>query len=232
MVRGVTCVFLLALSSSAVAATPPHPASRAKGAVATKPATFYEFKGARLGMSLAEWKALPPPAKSDGVSYSAVCDSDAAAKEHDLLGYASNTPVEKAANVLTCGYYGIGSYGIWVQASVPIGELSASAIYYKFLDGKLYEIEVNGNIDLLSNVLDGLTAKWGQPSSVVHDTTQNKAGATFPHTIQTWKNPVAVIRVEAPYSQIDDLNVTYETLEGLNKLSALDKSINPDADKM
>jgi hypothetical protein len=182
-------------------------------------------------MSLADWKSLTPPVKPDGVSYTPVCDTDSTATEHDLLQYGS-TRLEKAAHVLTCGYYGIGSYNIWVQASVPIGELSASAIYYKFLDGKLYAIEVNGNIDLLTDVLEGLTAKWGQPSSVVHDTTQNKAGAIFPHTVQTWKNPVALIRVEAPYTQIDDLNVTYETVEGLDKLSALEKAINPDADKM
>jgi hypothetical protein len=206
----------------------PHPA---------KPAVFYDFKGARLGMTLAEWKALPAPthpsenlAEMNYGQPQVVCDGDGT-ESHQF--YPSRA--ERAANVVECGYaqtVTIGTYRTWESASIPIGEYAASDVVYKFMDGKLYEISITANESLTSDILEGLAAKWGEPDSVVNDTTQNKAGATFPHTIKTWKNSAALIRFEAPFSRIDDLNVTYETTEGLAHIAAIEKTINPDADKM
>jgi hypothetical protein len=119
-----------------------------------------------------------------------------------------------------------------MPASIPIGEFSASDVEYKFLDGALYEISITGNEALIDEVMSGLRAKWGEPTTVVNDTTQNKAGATFPHTVKTWVNPVALIRVEAPFTRIDNLNVTYDTTAGLAKITEIEKSQNPDINKM
>jgi hypothetical protein len=233
-----------ATSASTPSKPKAHPKSKvASHAGADAAAVYYDFKGARLGMSLAEWRALPVPAQSmEGLAgassmiqvgaVEAHCSGDAGAAAGAM---DFRTPAEIKANVLVCRYAypeTIGSDTMWMPASMPIGELHASDVEYKFLDRTLYEISVTGNSGLLMEVMSGLRAKWGEPTSVVNDTTQNKAGATFPHTVQSWANPVALIRVETPFSRIDDLNVSYETATGLARITSIEKVLNPDLDKM
>ena len=230
----------LIVSVSLVAAVPKH--APQKPAAAAKPAIFYDFKGARLGMSLAEWRAMPVLGQNSlsGLGNSVikfgpvrgVCAGDSGV---DSLPMSFRTEAESKANVVVCGYAyseGIGTTTMWAPASISIGELSASDVEYKFLDDHLYEISVTGNARLLDEVMSGLRAKWGEPTTVVNDTTQNKAGATFPHTVRSWVNPAAIIRVETPFSKIDDLNVSYTTAAGLAKIDAIEKAMNPDINKM
>jgi hypothetical protein len=241
MKRLLFATFLLACSASTAA---PKQHSSAKPAVShaapARPAVYYDFKGARLGMSLNEWRALSVPARVSNIAGSSiqagavrsVCMGDPDAGS-SVFGFRSNA--ETKANVVICGYSypeTIGTYTSWMPASIPIGEFSASDVEYKFLDGALYEISITGNEALIDEVMSGLRAKWGEPTTVVNDTTQNKAGATFPHTVKTWVNPVALIRVEAPFTRIDNLNVTYDTTAGLAKITEIEKSQNPDINKM
>jgi hypothetical protein len=192
---------------------------------------LYDFKGAKLGMSLQDWKTLQPPVKEDGVAYAPLCDTEAQESDKHLFSYGT-TELERSANVITCGYFGTGSYGIRVQASIPIGGLSASSIFYKFLNGKLYMIDIGANTEILSEVMDGLTAKWGAPSSTVQDTTQNRAGASFPHVIKRWENSASFIQLETPFERIDGMHVIYETNEGRAALDAFEKARHPSVDKM
>jgi hypothetical protein len=241
MKRLFLIVSLLACPSAVLAAPKQHSASKGAATRApTKPAVYYDFKGARLGMSLAEWRALPitatglniPGSPIQGGAVQAVCTGDPGS-DSAILSFRSSA--EQKANVTACGYAypeTIGTYTSWRPASVPIGEMAASDVEYKFLDGSLYEISISGNSALLDEVMSGLRAKWGDPTTVVNDTTQNKAGATFPHTVKTWVNSVALIRVETPFSRIDDLNVSYSTATGLAKITAIEKGMNPDINKM
>jgi hypothetical protein len=200
---------------------------------------MYDFKRARLGMSLEEWRALPVPAQ-DPPSFSMIkngpvrpiCGTDAP-DAYQFSAYGA----ERSAGVLVCGYAyqeTIGSSSpSWDAATIPIGkEHGTNEVRYKFLDGRLFEISVGGSTYLLSDIVDGLTAKWGQPDRTINDTTQNKAGATFPHTEQYWENPAATIHLESPYTRIDNLNVTYLTTAGAARLNAVEKALNPDTDKM
>jgi hypothetical protein len=235
---------LALISSAAFAVQPAKKAETSKSREAAEsrehPAVFYDFKGARLGMTLADWKTVPAPIRispSDTYTYLPLCAGEPTARLHQILEGAG-TSLEKAANVRICGYYGIKSpsgrskFRDVVSASVPIGELSASNVYYKFLDDKLYEIVFTDDASLFGNVNDGLVAKWGEPTSVVESTIQNQAGATFPHVVKKWENPMAFIRVEMPSVRVSYLTVRYGTTEGAAKLTAIEEAINPDAEKM
>lgn len=213
----------------------------AAGAPLAKVPVYFDFKGSRLGMSLSEWKALPLPVRSEregSQRYSPVqivCSGDPVASQRPGMVF-ERSRAEQAANVLECAYarqhlgWGLGA---WRRVPIHIGiTYAASEIAYKFLDERLYQVTIISGTYLLADVDDGLTAKWGEPSTVLHDTMQNKAGATFPHLVKTWANSVATIQLEAPYSRIDDLKVTYETVEGSAKIRSVEKAINPDAEKM
>lgn len=241
--RSLFVIVSLLACSSIVAAAPTAKKTKAPVSRSTaRPAVYYDFKGARLGMSLAEWRAMPIIAQNPLASMPlssirmgevrAICAGDPGV-DSSTMSYRSSA--EAKANVLICGYVfpeTIGSSTMWMPASIPIGELSASGVEYKFMDGRLYEISITGNAGLLGEVMSGLQAKWGNPTTIISDTTQNKAGATFPHTVKTWVNSVAIIRLETPFSRIDDLNVSYSTADGLEKIEAIEKAANPDINKM
>jgi hypothetical protein len=206
------------------------------------PSVFYDFKGARLGMTLEEWKALEMPPMSD-MSYASktrgpmgrYCSTDKQPDGKPMTAFYTST-VEKSLGVVECAYGQFNqitsSYVSFDEAYIKIGSFITDQVTYKFLDGKLYEINIGGSDNLLSEVMDGLTAKWGPPTSVINDTTQNRAGATFPHTVKVWLNPVASIRVESPWTKINNMNVTYSDLAALARISEADRKANPSADKM
>jgi hypothetical protein len=197
------------------------------------PAVWYDFKGARLGMTMDEWRALPVPATAMPVESppQIICSNEPANKDKIGLHIYQSDDDEKIG-VVECQYFAKQQYLGLRSAYLKVGDGGSDDISYKFLDGKLYSINIQSSDNLLSGILDGLSAKFGPPTSVVNDTTQNKAGATFPHTVKLWENPVAMIRLETPYTKIDNMDVTYYTTEGLNKVAAARKLLHPDADKM
>lgn len=244
---GSAAALVALFATSAVTAPQKRaPVRRAAPAVArpaakpAAPAVYYDFKGARLGMSIAEWKALPFPGKPENSkdygsntapNIQPTCKTDPGGDK--VLAFL--TSAETAAGVVICQYgypYSIGTYQSWKAAYVSVGEHITDRVDYKFLDGKLYEISITGSENLLSDVLEGLTAKFGQATETVNDTTQNKAGATFPHVVKTWRNPAASVRVETPWSRIDDMNVRYDDNAALSRLLAAEKAAHPDAEKM
>jgi hypothetical protein len=237
--REALAIVAMAASATHVFAAP-APVTKQIGEPPLAPAVWYDFKGARLGMTVEEWKRLPSPAKPENLTrfglppqmITPICQGDPGADKLILF----RTSGEKAAGVVLCQYAyptSVGrSYQSWSTARVSIGQYTADQVIYKFLDGQLYEISITGHINLLTDIMDGLTAKFGDPTKVISDTTQNKMGATFPHTIKSWVNPVAMITVEAPWSRIDNLNVTYGTTEGMARIVAADRAANPAADKM
>lgn len=233
----IAVAILSACSTAAIAA----PAKKPTAAKAEKPSIYYDFKSARLGMTLAEVKALPaptnPPYQSSFTQYGPeqfYCSTDTLSDGKQVSFYPSK--VEQALGVIQCKYgreYKIGRNYTTVQdSSISIGSYQTDDVTYKFMDGRLYQISIRGHANLLTEVLDGLNAKFGEPDSVVNDTTQNKAGATFPHTRQIWVNPAATITVEAPWTRIDNLYVSFSTTEGTSRVVAAEKALNPSAQKM
>jgi hypothetical protein len=232
---------IMADCATVALATPPKKSSPAK---ASKPSIYYDFKGARLGMTLAEVKALSAPTTPPYRTASSVaeygterffCSTDTLSDGKKATGFYLSK-VEEALGVVECKYareWKIGrDYTTLDESSIGIGSFQTSDVTYNFMDGRLYEISIGGHTNLLSDVIDGLTAKFGTPDKVVNDTTQNKAGATFPHTEQTWINPAATITVESPWTKIDNMHISFLTSEGAARLVAKEKELNPSATKM
>lgn len=233
------CALSFPAHSQKASSTRKAPSAATKAAPA--PSVYYDFKGARLGMALSEWKALPAPvvessytSKMEG-PLQVWCTSDVGSDGKSLSGIGYPSKVEQSLGVVICRYgrlFSSGSYRSVSPAIIKIGQLMATDVEYKFLDGRLYQIDITGSDGLLSEVMDGLTAKFGPPTSEINDTTQNRAGATFPHTVKVWTNPVATIRVESPWTRIDNLNVNYSDVAAIARVNAAEKAANPAADKM
>lgn len=217
---------------AAIAAPKPRAVKAAKPS--SKPAVLYDFKGARLGMTVAEWRALTPPSEPPTYVSRPACAGEQFNGEPITASFYAGE-AEKAANVLVCGYVyrgASGTSGSWRRYPTPLGKVNAADVDYKFLDGRLYEINVTTNTDAAADVLDGLNTRWGKPTSVTKGTTQNKAGASFPHTIQIWSNRVASIQFEGPYTRINNLNITYATKAGSKKIDSIQEALHPSAEKM
>lgn len=225
---------VLLLSSSPAWSREPKPVKQAEP-------VYYDFKGARLGMPVAQWKALEPPAapavyvsKYDGPLI-VWCSNSVHPDGKPVSETFFLNPVEKSLGIVACSYgrmSRIVGTSFFSPASIKIGQFAASNVEYKFLNGLLYQIDITGHKNLLSDVMDGLTAKFGPPTTEINDTTQNKAGASFPHTVQTWINPVATIRVETPWTRIDNLNVSYSLNAAMEQIVAAEKAANPADQKM
>lgn len=241
----IAVLFALIATGAPTSAQTRHtaPAKVAAKPLPKAPPVWFDFKGAKLGMTLEEWKALVPPienlAGSTSKSFNqepvrAWCNTERLPNGNEVSGFYQSD-IERALGVISCKYaslWTVGTYTTLQSSSIKIGSYSTDDVEYKFLDGILYQINVTGNKALLSDVLDGLTTKFGPPTKSVDDTTQNKAGSTFPHMERSWLNSVASIHLEAPYSKIDNLNVTYMTLDSANRIFAKEKELHPAADKM
>ena len=239
MRRALLFVVLGSVSISAIAAPPKKAPPKV-----SKPSVYYDFKGARLGMTLAEVKALPAPTNPPYRTGSSVseygperlfCSTDTLSVGKRASSFYLSK-VEEALAVVECKYareWKIGrDYTTLAELSIGIGSFQTSDVSYRFMDGRLYGISIGGHTNLLAEVIDGLTAKFGAPDKVVNDTTQNKAGATFPHTEQMWVNPVATITVESPWTKINNMHVSFLTTEAAARIVAKEKELNPSASKM
>lgn len=231
--RLALALIVIASTAQAAPAKPrrpaPPPAAAAPSPVAAPtppPPVFYDFKGARLGMSLDDWNAATPPALKLFQGGGFVDSSETPERVCNPASGAFASDEEKALGVIVC-YYKLPD-----RHFLPIGSMTADTVLYSFLDGKLYKIEVDAKSYALDEVMSGLTAKFGAPSSTVDDTTQNRAGATFPHHERIWANPAATVLVESPFDRIDSMAVIYETTEGQKRLEARRIAAHPAAEKM
>jgi len=234
-----------ACATSATAVPPKKPVARAASKPAAKgaPAVWYDFHGAKLGMTIAEWKAMTPPVRRDA-AYSfqtvgdvvAICTNDGDPQTEHSSFYSNKD--EQAAGVVLCGYRIRARYDFdqakpdYRPAEVMIGDRSTDYVIYKFLDGKLYEIVVSGPTSLVNDVLDGLVAKFGPPSSEINDTVHNKLGGTFDRARKRWFNPVASINFETPWSEIGDFGLVYSANGPTLRLENAKLAAHPYADKM
>lgn len=242
--RNLIFVAALAVACSGAASAAPAkktPAKKSSAPTVQKaaPAIYYDFKGIRLGMTRDEVKAIPLEAEGSGFDKSPItfwC-SDMPMRQGQKLGGFYLSKAETALGVVECKYAQQSSltsndYVFLSEARVKVGDWMASNVSFSFLDGRLYKITIDGHKNMLGDVLEGLTAKFGQPTSKLDDTTQNKAGATFPHIERIWANRAATVKVEAPYTRIDNMNVLYLTADGTARVNAKDKELSPAASKM
>lgn len=207
--------------------------------VKAAPAVRYDFKGAKLGMTIEEWKAVEPPIDhskpiSAGEGPDRIWCSTDRTPDGELAKNFVLSESEKALGVISCKYgrqfLSGKTYMEIIPSEVKIGNGGSSDVEYNFLDGHLYEISITGRASLLNEMLDIIKSKFGLPTTEVNDMAKNKEGSTFPHATKIWANPIASITVETPYSKIDNLNVSFIAIDLASRILAKKRSLHPASD--
>lgn len=198
------------------------------------------YKSASLGLTLQEWRALPfPSPEISGPSAFSLCSNQTGLPTGVRMPITQD---ETDAGIIVCQYWQEtmrrGALGMKMffqnKAYMPIGEnYVMEAPVYKFLDGSLYSISGVSELGALEDVLSGLTARYGKPSTITDGAVQNKVGNTFTRKTYAWDLGDDLISVEAPGGgRIDTLTVVYVSKKAAEKRRELKSESNPDIDKM
>jgi hypothetical protein len=198
---------------------------KAKPAPALKEATPepgppYEFRGATLGMTLLELKAMPYPEGSTGPlgSYGSSvllrCTSEIRDNSFDPLSVSKE---DAAVGAIECRWMrppNRDEYNYsWDEASVIVGDKPAKALAYKFfpIDGelRLRSIVVVTGTAQFPTIVAALTGKYGAPGKVTQGEVQNRAGNTFSATEVKWDNVTSSIEVVERSGQVDEMVLLY-----------------------
>lgn len=153
-----------------------------------------EFRGARLGMSQAEWKALPVPEQVMRPAEPRCSDEDPTAI------WARQLPESVAAGIVSCVY--VSREGGYATGQ-KLGSSELTSVEYLFQGGKLYAISMIG-VDLAAPALaQALRDKYGPPTSTGEGEVTNRAGNTVRQTTTTWKAGGQTIGILAPSLRLD-----------------------------
>ncbi|HEX4078241.1 MAG TPA: hypothetical protein VHX61_05130 [Rhizomicrobium sp.] len=188
----------------------------------------YDFRGAKLGMPLDEFRTLrfPDAATTSQQSVNADNTIGGIPTIWGVALFCSSQHYKDApelrledyeidAGEIKCAYYQY-LLGTWMQATLAIGTSGYSTMpsYYFIRDPldqipRLYSINAITNNNAAANALEGLKEKFGLPTKYVSNTVQNAMGASFPHISASWKSPLSTIQFEAPYNEIDKMAIIY-----------------------
>jgi hypothetical protein len=199
MARLARATALIALAAgSALAAT------SAQAAPAQLPIQPLEFKGAELGMTLADWKAQPFPGRAQ-TAVSPICSDDPRAAR---LGMAI-TPAEKQAGVIGCTYVYGPADGDGPRHPVAMTDrLTADHVLYKFRDGRLASVRYLITVDAFDDVVARLDALTGTHATVQRDQVKAELGETLPRVRMNWKTTSGQVELSDPSNNPNRLSVT------------------------
>lgn len=148
----------------------------------------FDFKGIKLGTSLQEFKTLKHP---DGKN--AVPDCSA----------------EGDNRIVTC------TFGSIADGALSMGGGRYVSYFYSFdfapdSSGvlRLYMINAQTNIDAVPDVLAALSGKFGKYRKTT-GSVQNIIGNSFQSSTYTWSRPDSEIKLSAPYSKLDKMNLMF-----------------------
>ncbi|SMP71981.1 hypothetical protein [Noviherbaspirillum suwonense] len=171
---------------------------------------IFDFRGIKLGMTQAEFKAaeIPkeavpsapiqiPGMRQQVVSSKAECTNDEGAADTVKLFVR-----DKDIGVTECAWViREESYSTSARKS-PLYAAGAGVKDYRFrfiaLPGeepKLFSIELETRANRHQELVDALTTKFGPPAESENGTVQNRMGATFENNTVVWENATGQIKV-------------------------------------
>jgi hypothetical protein len=176
----------------------------AAAAQAAPPAQILEFKGAELGMSLQDWKALPFPGQSL-IAVNPVCSDDPKSARVDM----AISPAEKQAGVIACTYVYGAADGDGPRHPVPLDDhLTADHVLYKFRDGRLASISYQVSVDAFDDIVARLRAEAGAPAVIQRDQVKTAMGEKIPRVRMNWRTPTGSVLLTDPANRQNRLSVT------------------------
>jgi hypothetical protein len=225
-----------------IAAVTAKPAKPVKSPVAKVEPREYDFRGATLGMSLQDFRALKFPDANIEPTARLICSSDQEARLAQGGVYLFVDDAEKSIGVIECQYFTPSTVmsGWWDEALVAVGaQGTAKHVDYKFVTDpqsgavRLYLISLIAYVSARSGAMDGLIGKFGQPTATVNNDVQNRMGAKFDHTLATWVNPSSTILLESPSGDIETMSIIYTENSLLNYVDGAKKrTLGPNSNKM
>ena len=177
----------------------------AAGAASAAPADGgpFAFTGARLGMSLQAWRALPFPASPASPRVQAACSNDPGlGRDADLKPDAA----QRKAGAVVCGY--VVRYGRFVlpQGLRPAAGRKPVTVRYVFVGGRLSQIRYRASRDVFDKVTHRLKAAYGPPHAVVRDQVQTEIGK-LDRVRMSWAAPNDMVVLTDPADSRLDLRV-------------------------
>jgi len=185
----------------------------------------FDFRGARLGMTVEEWKSLTPPEQLFRKA-EPTCSSESG------QSWVTLTETEKKAGIVECAYT-YPFLGIRARTGQKVGDAEITGATYYFFKNRLYQIELIATEDALRPIRKGLTSKYGPPAFEDTGSIQNRAGATFPQIKLGWARPGELIAVSAPGGgQIDRMLVLFSMSDALTEVEAAKRAVDPKAGEL
>lgn len=192
----------LALAALLGAVATPALAQTAAGAI---PRGDLQFDGARLGMSLSQWKALPPPQGSTA-DVATECSNDT------TLDTASRVTFSVSGSeppVVVCSY--VARLGRYVLAQdFPLAKTYfARNPKFTFVSGRLAKIEFKSSINAFDDLVAAFEARFGAASQTIRDQIRTPFGLTLPRVQKIWRLPDGLVSITDPSDDLDRLVVDF-----------------------
>jgi hypothetical protein len=166
------------------------------------PAPDLRLVDAEIGMTLAEWRALPMPS---GLTSQA--GADCGAVPPSAVAKAVNGDAPKAHSTVVCDYE--THYGkVSLRQSIRINrKYLARDPRYTFLNGRLAQIEFHASIDAFNAVMAAIDRAYGPSTETVRDDGPMYDDVRLPRVRKVWRLAAGLIQVTDPSSRPDELAV-------------------------
>ena len=161
------------------------------------------FKGAELGMSIGDWRSLPPP-EGVGPSATPACSGDASIAR---IAHNPLSATTQANGLETCAYVDVLGDTVLPHTVLLDQAYRASDLRYLFDRGRLSEIRFGASIDAFSDVMVMLRGQYGPPTSIVRDSVLTPDGR-LARVTEVWRTVDGDVTLTDPSAEPTKLNVT------------------------
>jgi hypothetical protein len=94
-------------------------------------------------------------------------------------------------------------------ASLEIGGVPLNSLTYYYGEDRLGAFTVDLSTGVVDRFRDLVIAKYGKPTNSRQTTVQNRMGASFPNTVDTWETPNGSLILEARFATVDEGRLSF-----------------------
>lgn len=164
----------------------------------------FDLKGARFGMSLKEWRALPYPGSGSRASRAkSICSIDPSAGSTGL-----NLVANKPAGTIVCAY--ASQYGrYFLPEPVDLTQkYPARRLRYYFQQGRLVRIEYHLSANAYDPLVGDFDARYGPAIKLVRDTVRTDQ-SQYSRVVRTWAAAGLSVEIVDPVPPAYDLSLSF-----------------------
>ena len=184
----------------------------------------FDYHGIKLGITLSDFKNIPPVMykyQQNGLMDIAgypLCSDDAESKK--MTYFPTEEPENSDAGIVTCiwAYHNDSKFSsnMPLLGIANVGDYGSDRYGFEFLkmpddlEPHLFHIHLSMTYAALPNVIEGLTTKFGEQTSITNEIVHNSFNAEYNDFVVGWENKSSKIIVESRYSDIDTGRIDYE----------------------